>query len=785
MTKRVRWTGLAILLCEIGLAGAAAAQDATWRGVTSDFNAPFNWLPAAVPTGTAAFAGGGQAAIGFSSGTLLGSLSFGRGAPAFSFGSTSESAGMSLAGSGIVNAGAPAPRFAVSNGGAVAAAPGLAFLNAASAGNARIANRDGGVTAFLGTATAADSVISNSGGSAPFSGTVFIASSTAGNASITNTTSGITQFNQTTTAGRATLVNNGGSLAGFDIARFIDAVTRPGGPPQRSDVAVTAFLDNASAGTASITSNAGGVTAFLGTSTAGGATIVTNGGGATYFTGASSGGSATLRVNAGGLLDLAAHDPGRLPAGSLALAGGALRIAVAADGQGNGLALSGPARLEGGTLQLAPAPGNYWNRPSYTVIGAAGSVGGAFAATNGFAFLTPSLTYGANAVQVTVSQSFEQGGRTANQRAVGGALDRAAPTASGDFATVIGALAVLAPGQGPAALTVLGGQPYADFGTVNVQMGYAFLDAMSAQLAAARAGQPRRVLLLAEGCERTCGDVDSPIAAWLSPLGSTGSVPGSGNAATLGYTFGGAAAGAERRFGSSTILGVMVGAVAGTQWVNGFQGWAGTDAVNASLYGSFATGAWHVDGLAGYTHASNRLTRYLAIPGLATRAATGQVGAQQGLGQVEGGYAVRLDRLSPDLSLAPFARLQGSTTWQAGFSEGGADSLSLRAAPQTTSSLRSLLGADLAARIGAVGVGLRLGWLHEYADTSRPLTATFAGAPGFGYTLFGAAPPRDSAVVGLSANTSTGTTSQLYLRYEGEIGGSTNHALAAGLRLAW
>src|SRR5262249_23922205 len=147
------------------------------------------------------------------------------------------------------------------------------------------------------------------------------------------------------------------------------------------------------------------------------------------------------------------------------------------------------------------------------------------------------------------------------------------------------------------------------------------------------------------------------------------------------------------------------------------------------------------------------LTRYMMLPGLATRTASGQTSASQVVGQVESGYKVALDALAPALSVAPFARLQGSTISQAGFSENGASALSLFVAPQVTNSLRSTLGAELKVTVRRVAVDFRLGWLHEYADISRPLTASFAGAPGVFFTVFGATPPRDSAMVGLSANT--------------------------------
>jgi uncharacterized protein with beta-barrel porin domain len=776
----------AILLpCALGLAPAARGQNATWNGVTSNFNAATNWLPnTAVPTGTAFFGTTGLPGITFSANTAIGGFTFNPGAQGFAFSSTSETAGVAFGGAGIVNNASRAPVFNVTNGGVAAAAPGLAFLNAASAGNAVITDTEGGVTAFLGSSTAGTATITNSGGTAPFSGAVFLGTSTAGNAVITNNTNGITQFNQSTTAGNASFVNNGGTIASFDIAHFINAVTNPGGPPTSFNVGVTAFLDTATAGSGTIINNKGGVTAFLGSSTAGSATIVTNGGGATFFTGASSGGIANLIVN-GGLLDLTAHVPGGVLAGSLTMAAGsAYRIVVAPSGQGNALGLGGPATLQGGTVLLAPVPGNYWRNPTYTIVNATGGVTGTFAGTNAFAFLAPTLGYDASNVYLTVSQGFARGGQTTNQRAVGAALDQSAPTASGDFNTMIDALAVLNPSQGPAALNALSGQPYADFATVNVQTGYAFLNAIAAQMAAARDGAPGNRVALAAACDVTCSG--AAIGAWISGLGATGSVLGDSNAATLTYTFGGASVGADWRLDPRVLAGASVGYVTGSQWVNGFDGNGMTNAFNASLYASFASAAFHVDGLAGYVNATNRLTRYMMIPGLATRSANGQTSANQFLGQIESGYRVGLDAVAPALAVTPFARLQGSTTDQAGFNESGASSLSLIVAPQITSSLRSTLGADLKATLRQVDIDLRLGWLHEYADTSRPLTAAFAGAPGFTYTVFSATPQRDSAVVGLSAKATVASATQLYLRYEGEVGGATaNHALTAGLRMSW
>lgn len=697
--------------------------------------------------------------------------------------------GVVFDGAGIVNHSSVAPRFGNGNGGSVPSTSGLTFTNRASAGNARIGNTDGGITLFAGNSTAGNAIIVSNGGTALFSGALFTGMSTAGNAHITSNTSGIAQFNAGASAGSATLSNNGGDISSFSITSFVNALLNPATvAPSANDVGITAFVGpSATAATSSITNNSGGVTAFLLDSTAGSATIVTNSGGATFFTGTSSGGTTRLVVNAGGTLDLAAHDFGIVQVGSLAqAAGSAYRIGVSPT-QSNALVLSGAATLQGAALQVVPAAGNYWRNPVYPVIGAVGGVSGAFASVNSFAFLTPVLSYDANTVHLGLVQSFAGGGQTANQRAVGAVLDQSAPMASGDFNAVIGTLAVIGAGQGPQVLNAISGQPYADFATLNVQMGYTFLNAVSAQIAAVRDGAPATRVALAEACQAACPTTSAgPIGAWMSALGGAGSVPGDANAATLTYSLGGVAVGADYRLDPRVLIGASVGYVTGSQWVNGFDARGTTDSLSASFYASFSASAFYIDGLAGYANATNRLTRNIALPGLATRTASGQADTNQFLGQVEAGYRVAMDGLAPSLSVTPFARLQGATISQPGFAESGAGSLNLLVASRTTNSLRSTLGADLRAAIGPIDLGLRMAWLHEYADTSRPVAASFAGAPGFSYTVLGATPSRDSAVLGLSAAAKVANATRVYLRYQGELGsGADNHALTLGLRLSW
>jgi outer membrane autotransporter protein len=89
---------------------------------------------------------------------------------------------------------------------------------------------------------------------------------------------------------------------------------------------------------------------------------------------------------------------------------------------------------------------------------------------------------------------------------------------------------------------------------------------------------------------------------------------------------------------------------------------------------------------------------------------------------------------APGYFITPFALLQGSVATQNGLTETGAQSLNLSVAQQTTSSLRTIFGAQLGASMDVglrdrIVAQLRFGWSHEYSDTARPVTASFAGAP--------------------------------------------------------
>lgn len=474
---------------------------------------------------------------------------------------------------------------------------------------------------------------------------------------------------------------------------------------------------------------------------------------------------------------------------------GAFQVAMAPSGQAGRLNVTGAtgtAALAGSVLAQVQAGGNYAPRSTYTILQASGGLNGSFSSVaSNSPFLLPSLSYDANNVYLTLEiGGFATAALNPQQQAVAKVLDSTAATATGDYATVLGTLSTLTPAQVQPILTALSGTNYAGFSSAMMQGAQLFMNNFAGQATGGGPSGNGRVTL-AEACEVACDVSDTPRwGAWGGAIGGLGTIGAGTPQGAVTYNAGGFAAGLDRTFTENFRAGVTVGYSGGTQWVSGFSGQGYSDTIQAGLYGNFANGPFYADGLIGYAYSNNRMTRQIGIPTLGTRTAFGQTGANQFFGQFETGYSFDIGTRA-DAFFKPFARLQAYTGTQNGFTETGAQSLNLSVAPQTTNSLRSVIGAQLGASMDMgwrdkLAMRFRLGWSHEYADVARPVTAALAGAPASPFTTFGISPVRDGVLLGLSASTAIADATSLYLRYEGTLAGPDgNQALTAGMRMTW
>ena len=457
--------------------------------------------------------------------------------------------------------------------------------------------------------------------------------------------------------------------------------------------------------------------------------------------------------------------------------------------------VAGTATL-GGQVFVTALPGMaFAPSTTYTILSATGGLNGTtFASVNElYPFLQSSLSYDANNVYLNLAiGGFAAAAATPTQIAVGNVLDANVNNATGDFATVLGAMAfnTFTNAQAQATLQAISGNNYAGFSTSMVQGAQLFMSNFANQTGGSGSAASSRVAL-AEACDVACDSTTPPKwGAWGGALGGLGTVGANQPVGSVTYNVGGFAAGLDRLVTDNIRVGLTTGYSTGTQWVGGFDGVGRSNTFQVGLYGSYAQDKVYADALIGYAYTWSQMWRNIPIPGLQPRTALGQTGANQWYGQIETGYRFDLGTTA-NAFVTPFARLQAYTGTQNAFTETGAQSLNLTVAQQTTNSLRSVIGAQLG---GSMDLGwreklamqLRLGWSHEYADTARPVSATLAGAPAMPFTTFGVSPQRDGVVLGLSANTAIAEETSVYLRYESDISGQDSaHAITAGLRMTW
>jgi uncharacterized protein with beta-barrel porin domain len=123
------------------------------------------------------------------------------------------------------------------------------------------------------------------------------------------------------------------------------------------------------------------------------------------------------------------------PSGNLTLAPGSVyQVTATAAGQSDLLAVGGKATVTDAVVQVQAQPGTYARNTAYTILTAAGGVAGTFAGvTSNFAFLTPSLSYTAGAVDLTLynnSIPFQSLATTSNQVATATAVNRSNQTSA-------------------------------------------------------------------------------------------------------------------------------------------------------------------------------------------------------------------------------------------------------------------------------------------------------------------------------------------------------------------
>lgn len=515
----------------------------------------------------------------------------------------------------------------------------------------------------------------------------------------------------------------------------------------------------------------------------------------------------SVNVNSGGTLapgTTGAPGTAMTISGNLAFQSGAVYLVQLNPASTTLANVSGTATLAGNVL-AAFAPGSYSGK-KYDILHAA-AVSGTFAAlgtTNLPPGFTASLSYTPTDVFLNLSVPQLVGGN-ANQQAVANALNNfftSGGALTPNFLTIFG----LTGGNLSAALSQLSGEAAADGQTAAFQLLSEFLGLMvdpsidgrrdSSGAGALGFARDRGANLPPDVARAYARAFKAPPAApavfdqrwtaWGSPFGGynkTSGDPVVGSNAVITRTFG-FAAGADYHLSRDALVGFAL-AGGGTNWGLA-QGLGGgrSDAFQAGLYGETFIGPAYI--AASLAFANNWMTTNRTAP-LGDQLAA-RFSAQSFGGRLEGGYRLAV---SASVGVTPYAAVQAQSFHTPAYSEVDASGLGFGLAfnARNATDTRSELGArfDQATMLGTMPLLLRarLAWAHDWVSDPQ-VNAVFATLPGAGFTVNGAAPPKDRALTSLGADLRIVANWVLAAKFDGEFAArSQTYAGTGTLRYSW
>lgn len=599
---------------------------------------------------------------------------------------------------------------------------------------------------------------------------------------------------------------------------------------------VAAALTKVGSGTLTLTganTYSGGTTINAGTLRAGGAANALGSGAVTVGTGATLDlGSFGLTVGAGSTFGGTGTTSGAVTiarggilapgnsigtvsvTGSVTFNAGSI-YRVEADAAGNADRINvtgapGTATISGGTVDVQASAGTYQSSTQYTILNATGGVTGTFSTvTSNLAFLTPSLSYNANNVFLTLVRNdigFAAVAATANQSSIATVLQASAAGASGDLATVVNALTGLSAGQARTAFDSIGG------GAAHVSLqraGTAFAGGFGQQLnrrlaLVARDDSAERMASFGSPIQLAANDWLSdarPIYAqagaatassstdaragrgfWIRAYGAQSDTESDGNAAGNKLRGGGLSAGADTEWRDGLVLGVAGTAGRSRVSMNGVSDSGRMRGTAIGAYGSYVEGPWTFKGVAGLAWNDNHADRSVTAGAIA-RTATSDFDSRSHSFYAEATYDLKMK----SYTLQPLAAFSHVRTKADGFTESGAGALNLQVSEQTTRSTRSLLGAKTIHEIGRVKLDPRVLWAHEYGNVNAPMTASLSGAPAAGsFQVSGVELKRDSLVLGLGASGTIAKDVTLFADLQTEHSSrQKTYAAFVGVRGVW
>lgn len=350
------------------------------------------------------------------------------------------------------------------------------------------------------------------------------------------------------------------------------------------------------------------------------------------------------------------------------------------------------------------------------------------------------------------------GGRSGNA-SLGTVLDSLANSATGDMATVIGALDASGDAANARRLApvVNGGSVQAGFGSAG-QISRTIVSRIGQVLASRDGGSGLTGIAAGDGPARE--------GVWGQGFGSLlRQDPRDGSDGYQADLWGGSF-GYDRFLFPHLLLGFGGGYSHTGVRMSDAASWTNIDSYQVNLYGSLARDAYYLDALASYAHNRYDAARHISFGGL-DRTARGSYAGRQYSGYLEGGYGFRPGAVV----ITPLLSLQVVRLQLDGYTETGAGDANLSVAGQNYHFVQTGLGAKLAWPLQEAGVRitpeLHAKWLHDFAGDRQQTTSQFTGG-GASFTTQGPEPVRSSLNLGAKLTLMTQENLTLSLGYDFE-----------------
>lgn len=411
-------------------------------------------------------------------------------------------------------------------------------------------------------------------------------------------------------------------------------------------------------------------------------------------------------------------------------ASGTLEVEATPDGQASLLSVNGTASLAGSALVLADN-GNWLARSSYTILSAAGGISGQFASTrNNLVFLTPTLSYGAEDVTLTLQRNninFNAVAQTRNQFAVASSLN-----ALSYGNAIYDALLLSNAATARTALNQISGEIHASVRTAIMDDGHDVRDAVTNHL-----------LDWTQDTGGQAGQMDNGTSVWTAATARGGSHRGDGNASTLDANGGGMLLGMDTPIGDRVRAGGMIGTGNLSDSVGALDSSAHVHTRHAGLYASLQSGSFQLMGGAFYGWQNVNTDRNVAFSSV-NGVTTSRYSANTVQAYVDGSYVFTLGHGT----LAPFVDVAAQRLHTDAFSEAGS-AAALSGQAQNSTQTYGTLGLRGVVQLDAQGMAqahASLGWQHAWGDTQSTASMQLASGSN-AFTVQGVPVARDAMAI--------------------------------------